>query len=129
MASARGQEQAARADVLRHLGRWATDGIPAEIRRAYEDVLRAGKSIDVGNAACQKAKRWMVQSSADYSVGLLDIRELSDAVSAYVSLRTAVLQNRFDYNVAMASLSKATGTLDQDSNLFYLAPAETAVEK
>ena len=126
MAAARGQEQTARADVLRHLGRWAAAGIPAEVRRAYEDVLRAGKDIDVGNGAVGKAKRWMVQASADYSVGFLDIREVSDAVSAYVTLRTAVMQARFDYNVAMASLSKTTGTLDQDSNLFYLAPADKA---
>jgi outer membrane protein TolC len=129
MADARAQEQAARADVLRNLGRWAADGIPAEIRRAYEDVLRASKDIDVGSVAVGKAKRWMVQAGADYSVGFLDIREVSDAVGAYVALRTAVMQSRFDYNVAMASLSKATGTLDQDSNLFYLAPPAADAEK
>jgi outer membrane protein TolC len=129
MAGARAEEQGARADVLRNLGRWAAAGIPAEIRRAYEDVLRSSKDIDVGNVAVGKAKRWMVQASADYSVGFLDIREVSDAVGAYVALRTAVMQSRFDYNVAMASLSKATGTLDQDSNLFYLAPPATDAEK
>ena len=57
-------------------------------------------------------------------VGLLDVREVSDAVESYVTLRGAVLHARFDHNVAMASLSKATGTLDGDSDLFYLAPVQ-----
>jgi hypothetical protein len=45
-------------------------------------------------------------------------------VEAYVTLRSAVLQARLDHNVAMASLSRATGTLDGTSQLLYLAPAE-----
>ena len=69
----------------------------------------------------------MVQASTDYDIGFLDIRELADAVDAYVTLRTAVLKARFDHNVAMAALSKATGTLDGDAKLFYLE--ETAVKK
>jgi outer membrane protein TolC len=122
MAQARAQEQRARADVLRHLGEWANGGIPAEVRRAYEDVRRTDKDIADGEPAIQKAKRWMVQAGADYSVGLLDLREVSDAVEAYVTLRTAVLMARFDHNVAMAALARATGTLDSAQPLFYLSP-------
>ncbi len=125
MAAARAQEQRARAEVLRHTGEWAGVGIPAEVRRAYEDVVRAGKDIDRGTEAVSKAKRWMVQASADYSIGFLDVREVSDAVEAYVTLRTGLMKARFDHNVAMAALSKATGTLDGDSDLFYLAPPDT----
>ena len=57
----------------------------------------------------------MVQASADYSIGFLDIRELSDAVEAYVDAAERVLKARFDHNVAMAALSKATVTLDDDT--------------
>ena len=120
MAPARAAEQQARADVLRHMGAWAGAGIPAEARKAYEDVRRADKDLERAGQALQKAKRWMVTASADYDVGFLDIRELSDAVEAYVTLRTAVLKARFDHNVGMAALSKATGTLDGDARLFYL---------
>jgi outer membrane protein TolC len=119
MAMARADEQRARAEVLRHLGRWADDGIPAEVRQAYEDVQRSAKDSDEGGEAVGSAKRWLVQASADYSVGLLELREVTDAVTAYVTLRTAVLQARFSHNVAMAALAKATGTLDADSGLFY----------
>ena len=49
-----------------------------------------------------------------------------DAVEAYVTMKTAGLQARFDYNVAMAALSKGTGTLDGDSDVLYLAAPETS---
>jgi outer membrane protein len=123
MASARAQEEHARADVYRHLGEWAEIGIPAEVRRSYEDIVRGRKDVDAGVLAVSKAKRWMVEASDDYSIGFLDVREVSDAAEAYVALRTALLKARFDHNVAMAALAKATGTLDGTSDLFYLAPA------
>ena len=89
MAQARAQEQ------LRE-GRGATAhgrvgrrlGIPAEVRRAYEDVVRAARTSTSEPSAVGKAKKWMVQASADYSIGFLDVREVSDAVEAYVTLRT-----------------------------------------
>jgi outer membrane protein TolC len=124
MACARAAEQQARADVLRHMGAWAGAGIPAEVRKAYEDVARADKDIAKGGEAAGKAKRWMVEAAADYDIGFLDIRELADAVEAYVTLRTAVIKARYDHNVGMAALSKATGTLDGDSHLLYLAPPD-----
>jgi outer membrane protein TolC len=128
-AQARAREQAARGEVLRHMGDWARLGIPAEVRRAYEDVQRAAKDIERGTEAVGKAKKWMVQASADYSIGFLDVREVSDAVEAYVTLRTGLMKARFDHNVAMAALSRATGTLDGDADLFYLAnPTETRTQ-
>ena len=33
-----------------------------------------------------------------------------------------MLRARFDHNVAMAALAKATGTLDREEPLFYLDP-------
>jgi outer membrane protein TolC len=128
MAAARAQEQRARAEVLRHTGEWAGAGIPAEVRRAYEDVQRAVKDIERGTEAVSKAKRWMVQASADYSIGFLDVREVSDAVEAYVTLRTGLMKARFEHNVAMAALSKAAGTLDDDDDPFYLAPPDVRTQ-
>jgi outer membrane protein len=121
MASERAKEQHAQADVMSHLGQWAEAGIPAEVRRAYEDVLRTRKDVESGELAAQKAKQWMVESSADYAIGFLDVRELSDAAEAYVAIRTAVLKAHFEHNVAMAELSKATGTFDGGRDMFYLA--------
>jgi outer membrane protein TolC len=128
-AGRRAEEQRARAEVLRQLGRWADAGIPAEVRRAHEDVLRARKDVEQGMTAMSKAKQWMVQASADYAVGLLDLREVSDAVESYVTLRAALMQARFAHNVGMAALAKATGTLDGRSDVLYMAPPDGGASK
>jgi len=123
MAGARAAEQQAHAAALAHLRGWAEAGVPAEARKAWEDVHRCDKDIEQGARAVKKAKQWMVEASADYDVGLLDVREVSDAVDAYVTLRLALMKARYDRNVAMADLSRATGTLDGEEPIFYLAPA------
>ena len=74
---------------------------------------------DTGAIATLKlTKQWMVQASADYGIGLLDIKELSDAVSSYVTLRTALFRARFEHNVAMAGLSRAIGNLDSGAEVY-----------
>jgi outer membrane protein TolC len=118
MAPARAAEQRAHANVLLHLGEWASDGIPAEVRKSYEDAARAQKDIDSVATAVKKAKEWMVGASMDYNVGLLDVREVADAVSSYVTLRTAQIRARFQYNCAMAGLSKAVGDLDKNAEIY-----------
>jgi outer membrane protein TolC len=129
MAGARADEQHAHAESLARLGDWADQGIPAEVRKAYEDVRRCDQDLEQGDIAVKKAKKWMVEASADYDVGLGNIRELSDAVTSYVTLRTAVLKARYDRNVAMADLARATGTLDGNAQLFYLEPPAPAVKR
>jgi phospholipid transport system substrate-binding protein len=121
MSGARAAEQQAQADSLRHLAEWADDGIPAEIRAAYEEIKRTDLDIVNGEEGVSKSRKWLVMAGADYGIGFLDVREVSDAVISYVSLRTALMRATYDRNVAMASLNKATGTLDGDSDLFYLS--------
>jgi outer membrane protein TolC len=118
MAPARAAEQRAQADVLLHMGEWAAIGIPAEVRKWQEDALRASKDVETATDAVKKSKQWMVEASSDYNVGLLDIRELSDAVTSYVTLRNALFKARFDHNVAMAGLSRAVGDLDNGARVY-----------
>jgi outer membrane protein TolC/ABC-type transporter MlaC component len=126
MAQSRAAEQQANADALRFTAEWATDGIPAEVRKAYEDIRRTDLDIEKGTIGVQKSRKWMVMAGSDYGIGFGDVREVADAVTAYVELRVAVMKSTFDHNVAMAALAKATGTLDGGSELFYMAPPEPA---
>ena len=129
MAQARAAEQHAQAEILHHTGEWASAGIPAEVRLAFEEIRRTDLDVARATEGLLQARKWVVASGADYAIGLLDAREVSDALLAYTTLRTALLRARFDHNVAMASLNKATGTLDGDSQLFYLAPPTSGGDK
>ncbi|MCA9551391.1 MAG: TolC family protein [Myxococcales bacterium] len=103
----------ARADVtaLEQLFVWAQAGLPAEVERAYRDLVRFRADLAKLAVSLPQAKQWMVRASADYSAGLGPSSEISDAVQAYVALRVAELDAAYGVNVALAELARATGTL------------------
>jgi outer membrane protein len=117
-ATQRAREAQSQADELQELRRWANDGVPAEVRRAYADAQRARDDLADADDGAARAKAWMVRASADYSIGMADVQDLSDSVQAYVELRTSYLDAEYRYNVAMAELSRATGSLGRDPALY-----------
>ncbi|MDD9969607.1 MAG: TolC family protein [Myxococcales bacterium] len=119
MADRRADENEAKARELAHTRRWARAGLPAEVQKAFEDVQRAKRDADESERTVKNAKRWLVQASADYSVGLGESDAVTDAAQAYVQLRIAHFDAKFRHNVALADLARATGTLSSPRNPFY----------
>jgi outer membrane protein TolC len=114
MASARGDEQAAEATKLRDQLAWAEQGVPAEVRKAWQDADQARRDIDSAEAGVGAAKKWAVQADLDFTAGLTDARNLEDAVSRYTTLRLAQLDAVYRLNTALAELARATGTLTEN---------------
>ena len=109
MSTQRANENRAKARELAEMKRWAELGLPAEVTKSFEDAQRA-KADDVeAEKAVAIAKRWSVQASADYAVGLGDVREVTDATQAFVQLRIASYDAKYRYNVALAELERAVG--------------------
>jgi outer membrane protein len=108
----RANEQRALASQLAELERFARTGIPAEVLAAGEDVRRAKADMDEARKGVSSAKSWMVRAEADDSVGLGEAREVTDAARAYVELRLAYFDAVYRHNVGLATLARATGTLD-----------------
>jgi outer membrane protein TolC len=48
----------------------------------------------------------------NFAVGLSEARDLTDALIAFFNMRYRYLQAVFDYNVAVAALTRATGASD-----------------
>jgi len=109
MANKRADEQRAKAREASETLRWAAAGLPAEVVKAYEDAVRARADAHSSEPAVESAKRWSVRASADYAVGLGDIRELSDATQAFLQLTVAHYDAVYRFNVALAELTRATG--------------------
>lgn len=118
MPGQRAKEVQAKATRLEALLTWARQGIAAEVQVAHLDALRAQKDLGETEQALPPAKQWMVRASADYAAGLGSARELTDAVTAYLGMRTARMNAVMRLNVALARLSKATGTLVDGSGLY-----------
>lgn len=119
MAGARADEQHAQALELEQQRQWALSGIPAEVTKAFEDALGARRDAEHAQRGIDAAKQWLVRASADFSVGLGTSRDVSDAAEAYVQLRVAALDARYRHNVALAELTRATGTVEQGRGTFY----------
>ena len=120
MATQRANENRAKARELSAMKRWAESGLPAEVTKAFEDTKRAKADDAEAEKAVAIAKRWSVQASADYSVGLGDVREVTDATQAFVQLRIASYDAKYRHNVALAELERAVGGFHApDSNALY----------
>lgn len=119
MAARRADEQSSRGAELGALRGWARSGVPAEVVQALSNVNRARLDAEQTERGIQAAKQWLVRASADFSVGLGASREVTDASRAYVELRMASFDAIYRHNIALAALSKATGTFDSRGRGFY----------
>jgi outer membrane protein TolC len=119
MASARAEENYAKARELQQTRRWAEHGFPAQVKKALEDVRRASLDIRSAEVAVQQSKSWTVRASADYAIGFGDSRDVADSSTAFVRLRVAYLEAILRHNIALAELAKATGTLKASDSPFY----------
>lgn len=112
MADKRADENFAKASELEQTRRWAMAALPAEVTKAFEDAQRAKADDQDAETALKTAKKWSVEASADYSVGLGDVRDLTDATQAFVQLRVASYDAKYRHNVALAELERAIGGFD-----------------
>ncbi len=111
MAGRRADEERAQALHLDEQRKWALSAIPAETRRAFEEARRAERDLGESDTAATRAKQWLVRSSASYDMGMGDSRSLADAATGYVLVRTGQIEARYRWNLALADLAQATGTL------------------
>jgi hypothetical protein len=112
-------EMQAEADRLAELHRWAEDGVPAQVIKADEDARRAELDVDESRRSIEDTKKWLVLAESDYSAGLSDSRSFTDALQAYVVIRSRLFESIFRLNVALAELSRMVGALGTKHSELY----------
>ena len=128
-ASARASERRAEAGELGHTRAWAEQGIPAEVRQAFEEAERAYADIATSDAGAKLAKRWVIMALADNAIGAADSRAIVDSVEGYVAMRFGWMEAKYRYNVWMAKLAAATGSLDRLDGPLYPGMAVKGAER
>lgn len=88
----------------------ARRGIELEVAATYEELQDARRREEAWGRGRRDARSWFVASAQAYQVGALEPRELVDAVKTYFTARFNHLQAIRDYNMAVASLERVTGT-------------------
>jgi outer membrane protein TolC len=87
----------------------ALGGIALEVRKAYGEMNEASERIKAVQKGERAAKSWISAVAQNFALGLAEARDLTDALVAFFNMRYRYLQAVFDYNIAVAALTRATG--------------------
>ena len=99
------------------------DRIRLEVRRAFLDLGKAEKNIEAAESALKTAEEAYRQARARYRAGEgtnIDVLDVRTALSRAEANHTQAL---FDYNVALATLSRAVGVVVEQSDIKEEEPA------
>ena len=116
------KEAEAEVQKLEALRDHALDGIPLQVREAYDTVVEAERNAKVLSEAFDNAKQWLVASSSNVDLGVGDPDDLADAFVQYARTRADYLQALYAYVFGLEQLAHAAG---QDvADVQRLAPSK-----
>ena len=96
-------------EKLQNQERTALMGIPVEVAQAYGKVQENYRaSLGMGKAYVN-ARRWLVAAFSNFDMGLGQMEDIFKAFERYGVSRGEYLSALYEYNLAVAKLSKATG--------------------
>jgi outer membrane protein TolC len=92
--------------------RYALGGIGLEIEKAYAQLQEARARMTVSRGGERAARAWLVATYQNLMLGLVEPKELTDALLAFFTLRLRSLQAVHDVNSNWTGLSRAVGSVD-----------------
>lgn len=91
------------------LKKFASTGIPTEVRKAYDDAVQADQLTKLSNDGSNAAKKWLVFAGTGYAAGTGDAKDLLEGLVAYLSSRQSYFSNLQAAHFARANLLYVTG--------------------
>jgi outer membrane protein TolC len=107
--NARAARLRAEADETALRRREALAGVAFEVQRAYGELTEALERLQAVRAGERAAKSWITAVTVNFTSGLAETKDFTDALVAFFQFQLHAHQAAFDLNVAAASLSRATG--------------------
>jgi len=107
--NARAAKLHAEAEEAEQKRREALNGITFEIEKAHTELKEAEERMQVVKAGEKAGRQWIAAIAQNLAVGLSESRDFSDALLAFFQARIRYLQSMYDYNLAAAALTRATG--------------------
>jgi len=99
---------------LRHLKQEMENRIRLEVRKAFFNVISAGKRVAAAKTATDLADEAMRIVANRYKTGLLPVVSLLDAEDAVLEADNNYNRSLYAATLAAAGLSKAAGTIDEN---------------
>jgi len=95
---------------LVHQKELAHQGIPLEVKKAYLEYQEALNNIGHATEELDHSKKWFLQSVMAWGFGVGDSREVLESVIFKGLADKAYTESLLNHNIAIASLSRTTGT-------------------
>lgn len=107
--NARASKLHAEAEEAEQRKREALNGISFEVEKAHTELKEAEERMKVVQKGEKAGRQWIAAVAQNIAVGLSEAKDFSDALLAFFQARVRSLQSMYDYNVAAATLTRATG--------------------
>jgi outer membrane protein TolC len=88
---------------------WALGGVAQQVRDAFAEVEDAQRRLSAMTDAAQLAKRWMIKVQQAIEVGTMEDEDIVIPAREYATKRFGEMMATYEYNIALAKLSQATG--------------------
>ena len=115
-ARARGDSARGLVTQVEGLEKFASTGIPLEVRKAYDDAVQARALVEIGERSSIAGRKWMVFAGAAYLAGTGDAKDVLEGIAAYLQGRRAYLEQLQALHTARAYLVYAIGRTGLETN-------------
>jgi outer membrane protein len=94
---------------LLHTKEYAERNIPLEVVKYYQDATEYQKSFQAFEKGMIAARKWIVSAFANFDIGTGTAKDMFDAIDRYGKNRGEYLVALYNYHVALAKLTYASG--------------------
>lgn len=104
--------EAARAErrSLEALERFASTGIPLQVRQARADILRFRSISQLSQDEIKITRKWLTFAASGYETGASTARDLLEGLAAYIESKRSYYDGLRSYHIAEAELRFALGS-------------------
>lgn len=106
---ARARRAEAEYEALRSRRNLAIQGILLQIEERFRKLETAIKLMKIQKTGTKAANSWLTRTMISFSSGLVEVKEVSDALLALAQTRFGLIQATYDAWVAASELSRAVG--------------------
>src|SRR5690606_26744630 len=79
------------------LERFATTGIPLQVKKARDEVQRYRQLTELSQAGVKAARQWMTFAGAAYTTGTGEAKDVLEGLVAYLSARRGHYESIYNY--------------------------------
>jgi outer membrane protein len=91
------------------LKKFASTGIPMEVRKAYDDAVQAEKLLKLSDEGSVAGRKWMIFAGSAYVAGTGEAKDLLEGMVAYLTAKKSYYDALQSLHVARATLQYAVG--------------------